>query len=61
MTKAAYDALKKFGAKNQLRNIFRNSYALLGYSGPGEVDAVTQVIRLLILYLAVLSLAFYSS
>ena len=60
MTKAAYDALKKFGATNQLRNKFRNSYALLGYSGPGELDAVAQVIHLLTLYLAGGPLALYS-
>ena len=45
MSDGAYDALGSFGAINPLKYKFRNSYALLGYSGPGELDAVTQVIR----------------
>ena len=45
MTDAAYEALERFGATNQLRNKFRSSFALLGYSGPGQFDAITQVIQ----------------
>lgn len=47
MSDAAYNALKKFGARNQLKYKFRNSYALLGWSGQGVLDAVTQVIMLI--------------
>lgn len=43
MTDAAYHALKEFGARNPLKGKLRNSYALLGWSGYGVLDAVTQV------------------
>ena len=43
MSDTAYDALKRFGAANQLRKKFRSSYALLGWSGYGQLSAVTQV------------------
>ena len=45
MSDGAYEALELFGATNPLKYKLRNSYALLGYSGPGKLDAVTQVIR----------------
>lgn len=48
MSDAAYNALIKFGARNQLKYKFRNSYALLGWSGPGVLDAVSQVIVLML-------------
>ena len=41
---AIYTALTKFGAVNPIKD-FRSSFALLGYSGPGELDAVTQVMK----------------
>ena len=43
MTDEAYDLLERFGANNILRKKYRSSYALLGWSGPGTLDAVTQV------------------
>ena len=43
MTAAAYDLLQRLGADNPLRNKNRSSYALLGWSGPGTLDAVKQV------------------
>ena len=44
MTNKAYAALYRFGAFHPIR-AFRASYALLGYSGPGRLNAVTQVIK----------------
>ena len=43
MNATAYDALKKVGAKDPLRGDPRSSYALLGWSGPGVPNFVTQV------------------
>ena len=43
MTDEAYNSLKEFGANSPLNKNFRGSYALLGWSGPGTLDAVTQV------------------
>ena len=43
MSNSAYDALKRFGATNQIRGKFRSSYALIGWSGYGQLSAVTQV------------------
>ena len=45
MTEIAYETMKRVGATNPLKYHFRSSYALLGYSGPGKLDAVTQVMR----------------
>ena len=45
MSNSAYDALKRFGARNQIRFNYRSSYALLGWSGDGQLSAVTQVQR----------------
>ncbi len=39
----AYDLLERFGADKPLQNKYRSSYALLGWSGPGTLDALTQV------------------
>ena len=49
MSNTAYEALKMFGARNQLMYKYRNSYALLGWSGPGVLDAVSQVIVLMLI------------
>ena len=43
MSTAGYDALEKVGAQDLLRGSYRSSYALLGWSGPGAPDFVTQV------------------
>ena len=40
-----YNALIKIGAQNPIKNDFRSSYALVGYSGPGRPSWVTQVRR----------------
>ena len=45
MSNKAYDAFTRFGAEDQLRYKLRNSYALLGWSGYGSLDAVTQVMQ----------------
>ena len=62
MTDAAYDALKRLGAENPLKNNFRSSYALLGYSGPGELDAVTQVIfkQIIALMIVTITIIYHS-
>ncbi len=43
MTDEAYNLFKEFGAYSPLNKNYRGSYALLGWSGPGTLDAVTQV------------------
>ena len=43
MSNLGYNALRRFGAHNQIKKNFRSSYALLGWSGHGKLDAVTQV------------------
>ena len=44
MNNEAYTCLQNLGAVNPIR-AFRASFALLGYSGPGQLDAVTQVMN----------------
>ena len=44
MSNEAYTCLQNLGAVNPIR-AFRASFALLGYSGPGQLDAVTQVMN----------------
>ena len=42
MNNEAYTCLQNLGAVKPIR-AFRASFALLGYSGPGQLDAVSQV------------------
>ena len=44
MTNTTYTVLTKFGAVNPIKD-FCASFYLLGYSGLGEQDAVTQVMK----------------
>ena len=46
MSEAAYKALEKFGAQDPLKENYRSSYALLGWSGPGVPNFITQVCNL---------------
>jgi hypothetical protein len=43
MTDPGYEALEMVGAQNPLRRIYRSSYALIGWSGPGAPNFITQV------------------
>jgi hypothetical protein len=43
MTGAAYNALRRIGARNPLNADFRGSFALVGYTGPGRPPFVKQV------------------
>lgn len=43
MTGAAYNALRRVGARNPLRADYRGSFALLGYTGPGRPAFIKQV------------------
>ena len=45
MTNSAYDAMRRFGALSQYRHEYRSSFALIGWSGPGNSAIVTQVYR----------------
>jgi hypothetical protein len=51
MTGAAYNALRRIGARNPLRAGYRGSFALLGYTGPGKPAFIRQVMAKFI-YLA---------
>ena len=43
MTNSAYYAMRRFGAWSQYKNELRSSFALIGWSGPGKTNFVTQV------------------
>ena len=43
MTGAAYNALRRIGARSPLRAGYRGSFALLGYTGPGKPAFIRQV------------------
>lgn len=43
MTGAAYNALRKIGAKDPFRADYRGSFALLGFTGPGKPAFIQQV------------------
>ena len=44
MTGAAYNALRRIGARNPFNADFRGSFALIGYTGPGRPKFIKQVI-----------------
>ena len=53
MTGAAYNALRRIGARSPLRAGYRGSFALLGYTGPGKPAFIRQVMEnTYLLYLA---------
>jgi excinuclease UvrABC ATPase subunit len=43
MTGAAYNALRRIGAKSPLKAEYRGSFALLGFTGPGKPAFIQQV------------------
>lgn len=43
MTGAAYNALRRIGARNPFNADLRGSFALIGYTGPGRPSFVKQV------------------
>ena len=43
MTGAAYNALRRIGARSPLKAGYRGSFALLGFTGPGKPAFIQQV------------------
>ena len=43
MGSADYKALENVGAKSPLIKMYRSSYALIGWTGPGKINVVAQV------------------
>ena len=55
MNENAYKALEKIGARNQLRNVFRSSFSMIGWTGNGIFNEF-EVIQVLYLYVRNLGL-----